>query len=48
MSTSENQNTGDQQHEDPHTDVAAAQDDAAGAPVTDDREPPAPDEDRNP
>jgi hypothetical protein len=46
MSTSDDQNSG--QHEDPHTEVEAAQHDADAAPVSDDREPPAPDEDRNP
>jgi len=45
MPTSDDQNTGDT---DPHTDVDAAQADADASPVTDDREPPAADEDRNP
>ena len=36
------------QHDDPELDVEAAQEQAAASPVTDDREPPAADEDRNP
>lgn len=46
MSTSDDQNT--REHGDATTDVAAAQEEADASPVTDDREPPAPDEDRNP
>lgn len=47
MSTSQDHDNGQEQG-DPHTDVAAAQDDADATPVTDDCESPAADEDRNP
>ena len=48
MSTSDDQTTDDQRSGDAHLDVDAAQADADNEPVTDDQEPAAADEDRNP